>query len=118
MALDINGRKVETDEEGFLVNLSDWSEDVAVKLAESEKIDMKETHWGLVEAVRDFFEEYQKHPSTLDLIHMLGKHLKKSPGEERHELSSTNCFHMGQINNWLKSPVCQNRFLLVQKVSV
>ena len=88
MSLNVNGKIVETDEEGFLVNRDDWSEEVAAKLAESEKIDMKETHWGLVDAVREFFEESQKHPSTLDLIHMLGKHLKKSPAEERHELDN------------------------------
>ncbi|RXK80236.1 sulfurtransferase TusE, partial [Chlorobaculum sp. 24CR] len=30
MAIDINGMSVETDENGYLVNLDDWTEDVAV----------------------------------------------------------------------------------------
>lgn len=88
MSIEVGGKTIATDEEGFLVNLSDWSEDVAARLAAKDKLEMTETHWGLVDATRDFFEENQKHPSTLDLIHMLGKHLKKAPGVERHELDN------------------------------
>ena len=29
MPIEVNGNSIETDEEGYLVNLSDWSEDVA-----------------------------------------------------------------------------------------
>jgi sulfur relay (sulfurtransferase) DsrC/TusE family protein len=33
MELEINGKTVETDPEGYLANLGDWSEDVAEFLA-------------------------------------------------------------------------------------
>ena len=31
--IEVNGKSYETDEEGYLVNLSDWSEDVANHIA-------------------------------------------------------------------------------------
>ena len=37
MALEIDGKTFETDEEGYLVNLSDWSEDLANEMAKSDK---------------------------------------------------------------------------------
>ena len=36
--IDVNGKKIEVDEDGFLVNLDDWDEDVAKYLAEQEGI--------------------------------------------------------------------------------
>ena len=34
--IDVNGKKVEVDEDGFLVSLDQWDEDVAKYLAETE----------------------------------------------------------------------------------
>ncbi|TNJ36545.1 sulfurtransferase TusE, partial [Chlorobaculum thiosulfatiphilum] len=48
MSIEVNGMSVETDENGYLVNLDDWTEDVAVKIAEGEDIAMEEGHWDLV----------------------------------------------------------------------
>ena len=45
MELNINGRTVETDPEGYLVNLSDWAEDVAEFLAGQDKLELQENHW-------------------------------------------------------------------------
>ena len=33
MEREINGKIVETDPEGYLVNLEDWSEELAIELA-------------------------------------------------------------------------------------
>jgi len=43
MSFELNGKTYETDEEGYLVNLGDWSEDVASFLAQQEKVDIR-TH--------------------------------------------------------------------------
>ncbi len=87
MAIEINGKTIETDEEGYLVNLADWSENVAIALAKSENIDMTESHWGLVEAAREYYQEKQKHPWGNDLVHILGKHVKEKGHELRHDVN-------------------------------
>ena len=50
MSIEVNGVTIETDEEGYLVNLSDWSEDVAKEIAKGENVDMSENHWEAAQA--------------------------------------------------------------------
>lgn len=38
MALTIDGKRIETDAEGYLVDPSDWDEKIAVHLAELESL--------------------------------------------------------------------------------
>ncbi|NTU59211.1 MAG: TusE/DsrC/DsvC family sulfur relay protein [Chlorobiaceae bacterium] len=64
MAIEINGRSYDTDENGYLVNLEDWNEDVALKLAEGEDITMDEAHWDLVKFLRNYYAEYQIAPAV------------------------------------------------------
>ena len=44
MALEINGKTIETTENGFLVDYTDWNEDVAKALAAEEGIEMSQKH--------------------------------------------------------------------------
>ncbi|HWR00270.1 MAG TPA: TusE/DsrC/DsvC family sulfur relay protein [Chlorobaculum sp.] len=64
MAIVINGKSYETDENGYLVNLEEWNEDVALKLAEGEEITMDEAHWDLVKFLRNYYAEYQIAPAV------------------------------------------------------
>ena len=64
MAIEINGKSYETDENGYLVNLEEWNEDVALKLAEGEDITMDEAHWDLVKFLRNYYAEYQIAPAV------------------------------------------------------
>lgn len=81
--MDVRGKAISTDEEGFLSNPSDWTRDVAIALASDERLDMTETHWGLVDYVRDFYEKNQIHPTMHLLVRDLGKTLGKSFKEEK-----------------------------------
>ena len=38
MAIEVNGVRYETDENGYLISLDDWTEDVALVLAQGEEI--------------------------------------------------------------------------------
>jgi len=42
--VDIAGKDYEVDEEGYLVDLSQWNEDVAKYMAVEEKVDLTESH--------------------------------------------------------------------------
>lgn len=52
MNIEVNGKSFDTDEEGYLTNLADWSEEVANHIAVSEDIDMTEQHWEVVNFLR------------------------------------------------------------------
>ena len=45
MALEVNGKSFEVDEEGYLANLNDWEEDVAVAMAKEDDCELTENHW-------------------------------------------------------------------------
>ncbi|NTV92268.1 MAG: TusE/DsrC/DsvC family sulfur relay protein, partial [Chlorobiaceae bacterium] len=64
MAIVVNGVSCETDENGYLINLEDWTEDVAKVLAEGEEIEMTEAHWDLVKFLRGYYDEYQIAPAV------------------------------------------------------
>ena len=73
MALEVNGVAIETDDDGYLVNLDDWSEDVANKLAEAEDIKMAEEHWSVVHFLREYYDDYQIAPAVKVLTKAIAK---------------------------------------------
>jgi len=79
MAYEFNGATIEADEEGYLTDLSVWNSDLAVLIAEDEKIDMSDEHWEVVNFLRDYYDEYQIAPAVRVLI----KAMKKKFGPEK-----------------------------------
>ncbi|MCW8924806.1 MAG: TusE/DsrC/DsvC family sulfur relay protein, partial [Xanthomonadales bacterium] len=48
MAYELNGTTYEADEEGYLKDLSAWSPELAVLIAEDENIEMSDDAWEVV----------------------------------------------------------------------
>ena len=82
--IDVAGKAIETDEEGYLVNLSDWSEDVANEIAKTENIDMSESHWEVVNFLREYYEEFQIAPAVRVLTKAIGKKLGPDKGNSQY----------------------------------
>ena len=64
MAIEVNGKSYETDEEGYLVNLGDWNEDVAAFLAQQEGVNLTDQHWEVINFLRDYYTEFQIAPAV------------------------------------------------------
>ena len=56
MAIEVNGRTIETDDNGNLVNYQDWDKDVGQALAAIEAIELTQEHWDVLEYLRDEFQ--------------------------------------------------------------
>jgi TusE/DsrC/DsvC family sulfur relay protein len=84
MPIEVNGKQYETDEEGYLVNLSDWTEDVAGAIAKVENIDMSQNHWEVVNFLRDYYNEYQIAPAVRVLTKAIGKKLGADKGSSQY----------------------------------
>jgi TusE/DsrC/DsvC family sulfur relay protein len=84
MAIEINGKSLETDEEGYLINISDWSEDVALELAKSENVDLSENHWEVINFLREYYNEYQIAPAVRVLTKAIGKKLGPDKGNSKY----------------------------------
>lgn len=73
----INGREIELDEEGFIINPDDWSKDLAEALAAAEGITvLNEDHWKVIYYLRDYYRELQIAPMIRKLCKETGCSLK------------------------------------------
>jgi tRNA 2-thiouridine synthesizing protein E len=84
MSFEINGKTYETDEEGYLVNLADWNEDVAKHLAAEEKVDLTEAHWEVINFLREYYNDYQIAPAIRVLTKAIGKKLGPEKGNSKY----------------------------------
>jgi tRNA 2-thiouridine synthesizing protein E len=72
--LIFEGKEIETDTEGYLKESSQWSEPLAVVIAENEGISLSPEHWEVVR-----FVEFNTSPA----IRMLVKAMANKFGEEK-----------------------------------
>jgi tRNA 2-thiouridine synthesizing protein E len=77
--LSFKGKEIETDNDGYLKESSQWSEALAVAIAEKEAITLSPEHWEVVRFVREFYLEYNTSPA----IRMLVKAMANKFGEEK-----------------------------------
>lgn len=84
MGIELNGKTYDTDEEGYLTNLGDWSEDVANHIAGVENIEMSESHWEVVNFLRDYYNEFQIAPAVRVLTKAIGKKLGPEKGNSKY----------------------------------
>ena len=73
MMLEVNGRNVETDVQGFLAHLDDWNEEFAREQAERDGVQLYNDHWELIYYFREYYEESMTNPTMHTLIRDLGK---------------------------------------------
>lgn len=79
MEYTLNGNTFPADEEGYIIDITVWSKELAGLIAEDENIDMNDDHWEVVNFLRDYYEEYQIAPA----IRVLTKAIKKSLGDDK-----------------------------------
>ena len=54
----VNGKTIQLSEAGWLENLDEWSEELAVEIAKNEKVaELTEEHWNIINLAREYFEE-------------------------------------------------------------
>lgn len=74
MSYEINGKTIETSDNGFLLNQDDWSEDLAQLMAEKENITLTDRHWDLVNYLREeYFDNSGNQPNTRNMVKAMSK---------------------------------------------
>lgn len=64
---------VRTDEEGYLVDPTDWSPQVAEWLAVRESVDLTDEHWAVLRFMREYYDEHQIPADARFVIRFLAK---------------------------------------------
>jgi len=78
-AYTVNGVDYEHDEEGYIIDVTNWNEDLGKVIADAEGLDMTEEHWSVVNFLREYYSEYQIAPA----VRVLVKAVKKKFGAEK-----------------------------------
>ncbi|MCG9787042.1 TusE/DsrC/DsvC family sulfur relay protein [Vibrio mediterranei] len=76
---EFNGKTIETDAEGYLLNHQDWEPAMIETLAQDEGIELTDAHIEVVMFVRDFYVEFNTSPA----VRMLVKAMEKAHGPEK-----------------------------------
>jgi len=84
MTLEVNGRQLETDEEGFLLDPSEWNTEVAQTIAQQEQLELTEPRWEIVQFVRDYFEQYHSVPEARVLLKELAERYGKDKATRKY----------------------------------
>jgi tRNA 2-thiouridine synthesizing protein E len=83
MAIDFEGRSIETNDQGYLTNQEDWSEDLARAMATAEDIELGERHWDVITYLRsEYFDNRENQPNTRAILKAMsaqwGEKIKQS----------------------------------------
>ncbi len=79
MAIEVNGKTIETDNNGNLVNYQEWDKDVAEALAAAENIELTQEHWDVLEYLRD---EYMNNNNNQPMERQINKDMGKRWGKK------------------------------------
>lgn len=82
--LTVGTRDIALDKDGYLLELSDWSSEVAAALAEREALELTPEHWEVLELLRQFYQEFQLSPATRPLIKYTTLKLGPEKGNSLH----------------------------------
>ena len=74
-----NGQEIATDAQGYLLDSTLWSDELAAEIAQLETIIMSDEHWQVVYFVRDFYEQFNTSPAIRALV----KAMQNKYGKEK-----------------------------------
>ena len=75
MALEVNGKSIEVDGNGNLVNPNDWDEDVAKALAAADDTmgELTQEHWDVLNYLRGMYFDENEQPMERVINKGMGK---------------------------------------------
>ncbi|TYO95967.1 TusE/DsrC/DsvC family sulfur relay protein [Desulfallas thermosapovorans] len=76
--LEVDGKQIELDEDGFVLNPDEWTEGVAIAFAEGEGIkELTDDHWKVIHYLRDYYKQFQVAPMVRKMCKQTGYSLKQ-----------------------------------------
>lgn len=77
--LEVNSDYIATTDQGFLLDMNLWNDQVAERLAGLEGIDLTDAHWEILLFIRRFYQEYKYLPNA----RVFSKAIKNELGIEK-----------------------------------
>ncbi|MCG6870346.1 MAG: TusE/DsrC/DsvC family sulfur relay protein [Gammaproteobacteria bacterium] len=84
MPIEIGGKTLETDVEGYIKDISQWEPEVANFMAGQDGIELTDEHWEILNILREYYNEYQSAPAIRVLNKAIGKKMGKEKGNSKY----------------------------------
>ena len=82
--MELNGRSIQTDSQGYLLRLGDWDESLAESMAEADGVELSSAHWEIIGFLRQYHQDYQMAPPMRLLIKAVAARLGEDKGNSRY----------------------------------
>ena len=79
LCIDVDGKRIAIDSEGYLVDRSQWSEEFARQLARREELQLTPAHWDVIHFLRNYYFEHGVQAQVRVMI----RHYTSAWGPER-----------------------------------
>jgi tRNA 2-thiouridine synthesizing protein E len=76
---NLNNIEIEHDEQGYLVDRSLWTKELAEQIAQVENVQMTPEHWEVIDFLREYYEEFEVAPKMAVLV----KEMKRTYGPDK-----------------------------------
>ena len=84
MDLNLGGQTLAVSDQGFLLDASQWNEQIAVELARLEAIQLTEAHWTILYFIRHYHQQYKHLPNARMFVAALRKQFGEEIGNSRY----------------------------------
>ena len=85
MQAQVEDKVIELSEAGWLNNLDEWSEGLAVEIAKNEKIpELTEEHWDIINMAREYFQDNGSVAEPRNFSKMMKKKYGKDRSDQKY----------------------------------
>ncbi|MDD2880234.1 MAG: hydrogenobyrinic acid a,c-diamide synthase (glutamine-hydrolyzing) [Rhodoferax sp.] len=84
MSVLVSGKAIDTDTEGYIKNLDEWSEEFALARAKAEHLELTEAHWQVIAFLRAYYEEHRVQAQVRAMIWHFSKVWGPELGNNHH----------------------------------
>ena len=82
--MDFQGKQIEVDDDGYLLNLDDWTKELAEELAKGDGLALTDAHWEVINVLREYYKQYQIAPMIKILVKEIGKAMGPEKGNTKY----------------------------------
>lgn len=79
-----DGRQISIDEKGYLLDPSEWSEEVARTMAAADSIALTDDHWQVLKVFRNYHGQFDIEPPMRALVKRTRELLGEEKGTSRY----------------------------------
>lgn len=83
-SLMVDGKGILLDKNGYLRDINQWHESVAVAFAEQENLTLSDAHWEVIYFVREFYQTYDTSPAIRALVNAMKQKFGPEVGNSRY----------------------------------